>query len=260
MLRSNRVLAPPPPCRYFGPRSVADRQPDRGSETMRFAKAGLAGVALGALALALVAATGGARAAGDMVLTVTIESVTTPTTLKLPDGGGAPAPLSPGVAYAGKEVSPFFTLGKPASKGLQMQAEAGRDPRRSRAARARVRRRAPRGDRDRPAAPRPRRLPLAHARADRGGAVVALARGRRHPLQGGGVGVDASAVQLQQVWVDPDSRNRGDAKRALRDLFRLLLAQVRRSASSCVRRTPRRSGSTRAIGMRRTISYRSLIF
>jgi hypothetical protein len=92
---------------------------------MRFAKAGLAGVALGASALALVAATGGARAAGDMVLTVTIESVTTPTTLKLPDGGAAPAPLSPGVAYAGKEASPFFTLGKPASKGLQMQAEAG---------------------------------------------------------------------------------------------------------------------------------------
>ena len=37
---------------------------------MRFAKAGLAGVALGASALALVAATGGARAAGDMVLTM----------------------------------------------------------------------------------------------------------------------------------------------------------------------------------------------
>src|SRR4051794_29578589 len=92
---------------------------------MRFAKAGLAGVALGASALALVAGAGGARAAGEMVLTVTIESVTTPTTLRLPDGGGTPAPLSPGVAYAGKEASPFFTLGKPASKGVRMQAEAG---------------------------------------------------------------------------------------------------------------------------------------
>src|SRR4051794_121037 len=57
--------------------------------------------------------------------TVTVESVTTPTTLKLPDGSGPPPPLPPGVAYAGKEASPFFTLGKPASKGLQMQAEAG---------------------------------------------------------------------------------------------------------------------------------------
>ena len=38
---------------------------------------------------------------------------------------------------------------------------------------------------------RPGRLPLAHAQPDRGGALVALGRGRRDPLQGGGVGVDA---------------------------------------------------------------------
>src|SRR5205823_7402648 len=35
-----------------------------------------------------------------------------------------------------------------------------------------------------------------------------------------------SAVQLQQVWVDPRVRDRGNAKRALRDLCRLLLAKV----------------------------------
>ena len=45
--------------------------------------------------------------------------------------------------------------------------------------------------RDRPARAGPRRLPLAHAHADRGGPLVALGRGRRHPLQGRGVGVDA---------------------------------------------------------------------
>jgi ribosomal protein S18 acetylase RimI-like enzyme len=35
-----------------------------------------------------------------------------------------------------------------------------------------------------------------------------------------------SAVQLQQVWTDPTARGRGHASAALRDLFRLLLAQV----------------------------------
>src|SRR5207245_1831082 len=35
-----------------------------------------------------------------------------------------------------------------------------------------------------------------------------------------------SAVQLQQVWVDPEARRHGYAKRALADLCRLLLAQV----------------------------------
>ena len=34
-----------------------------------------------------------------------------------------------------------------------------------------------------------------------------------------------SAVQLQQVWVDPPVRRRGYAERALRDLIRLLLAE-----------------------------------
>ena len=42
-----------------------------------------------------------------------------------------------------------------------------------------------------PLRPRRGRLPLAHARPDRGGTLVAVGRGRRHPLQGGGVGVDA---------------------------------------------------------------------
>ena len=49
----------------------------------------------------------------------------------------------------------------------------------------------PGGARRRPAQARRQRLPLAHARPDRGGPLVALGRGRRDPLQGGGVGVDA---------------------------------------------------------------------
>jgi hypothetical protein len=69
-----------------------------------------------------------------------------------------------------------------------------------------------------------------------------------------------SAVQLQQVWVDPVSRNRGDAKRALRDLCRLLLEQV---PAVCLFVRPENAAAIKVYegtGMRRTISYRSLIF
>lgn len=69
-----------------------------------------------------------------------------------------------------------------------------------------------------------------------------------------------SAVQLQQVWVDPDARNRGHAQRALRDLCRRLLAVV---PAVCLFVRAENAPAIRvyeAIGMRRTISYRSLIF
>ncbi|HEY5058849.1 MAG TPA: GNAT family N-acetyltransferase [Gaiellaceae bacterium] len=69
-----------------------------------------------------------------------------------------------------------------------------------------------------------------------------------------------SAVQLQQVWVDPSARNRGYAKRALRDLCRLLLERV---PEVCLFVRPENVAAIRVydgIGMRRTIAYRSLIF
>jgi uncharacterized protein len=69
-----------------------------------------------------------------------------------------------------------------------------------------------------------------------------------------------SAVQLQQVWVDPVVRNRGYGKRGLRDLCRLLLEQV---PSVCLFVRSENAAAIRvyeSIGMRRTISYRSLIF
>jgi predicted GNAT family acetyltransferase len=68
------------------------------------------------------------------------------------------------------------------------------------------------------------------------------------------------AVQLQQVWVDPEVRGRGYAQRGLRDLCRLLLTRVPvvclfvRSDNAVAIRV------YEAIGMRHTISYRSLIF
>jgi ribosomal protein S18 acetylase RimI-like enzyme len=68
------------------------------------------------------------------------------------------------------------------------------------------------------------------------------------------------AVQLQQVWVDPVARRHGNGKRGLRDLCRFLLARVpnvclfvRRDNEAAIR-------LYEAIGMRHTISYRSLIF
>jgi predicted GNAT family acetyltransferase len=69
-----------------------------------------------------------------------------------------------------------------------------------------------------------------------------------------------SAVQLQQVWVDPQLRERGYAKRAMRDLARRLLEQV---PAVCLFVRPENDAAIRVyegIGMRRTISYRSLIF
>lgn len=69
-----------------------------------------------------------------------------------------------------------------------------------------------------------------------------------------------SAVQLQQVWVAPEARGRGYAQRAMRDLCRSLLAQVR---TVCLFVRPENDVAMHvyeAIGMRRTISYRSLIF
>jgi RimJ/RimL family protein N-acetyltransferase len=68
------------------------------------------------------------------------------------------------------------------------------------------------------------------------------------------------AVQLQQVWVDPEVRNRGHAQRGMRDLCRLLLERV---PTVCLFVRPENAPALRvydAIGMKRTMSYRSLIF
>jgi uncharacterized protein len=69
-----------------------------------------------------------------------------------------------------------------------------------------------------------------------------------------------SAVQVQQVWVDPPVRNRGYAQRGMRDLCRLLLENV---PVVCLFVRPENAAAIRvyeAIGMRRHGSYRSLIF
>ncbi len=69
-----------------------------------------------------------------------------------------------------------------------------------------------------------------------------------------------SAVQLQQVWVDPAARGKGNAGRALRDLIRLLLERtptvtlfVRRENEPAIR-------LYESVGMRHVLDYRSVLF
>jgi ribosomal protein S18 acetylase RimI-like enzyme len=69
-----------------------------------------------------------------------------------------------------------------------------------------------------------------------------------------------SAIQIQQVWVDPDVRGRGNAQRGMRDLVRLLLGRVPRV---CLFVRAENAAAIRvyeAIGMTRTGFYRSLLF
>jgi RimJ/RimL family protein N-acetyltransferase len=68
------------------------------------------------------------------------------------------------------------------------------------------------------------------------------------------------AVQLQQVWTDPEVRGRSYASRGLRDLCRLLLEWVPTVCLFVRRENEPAIRLYDAIGMRRTIAYRSLIF
>jgi RimJ/RimL family protein N-acetyltransferase len=68
-----------------------------------------------------------------------------------------------------------------------------------------------------------------------------------------------SAVQLQQVWVDPEVRNQNNAQRALRDLCRRLLDAT---PAVCLFVRPENARAIHVyekIGMRRQGSYRSVL-
>jgi uncharacterized protein len=69
-----------------------------------------------------------------------------------------------------------------------------------------------------------------------------------------------AAVQLQQVWVDPQARRRGYARRALADLCRHLLEHA---PAVCLFVRPENEpalGLYDSIGMTRELTYRSLVF
>jgi hypothetical protein len=69
-----------------------------------------------------------------------------------------------------------------------------------------------------------------------------------------------SAVQVQQVWVDPEVRGHGYGQRGMRDLCRLLLETT--PAVTLFVRTENAVAIHvyEAIGMRRALTYRSILF
>jgi len=68
------------------------------------------------------------------------------------------------------------------------------------------------------------------------------------------------AVQVQQVWVDPDARGEGYGQRGMRDLCRFLLERVPTVCLFVRRENAPAIRLYEAIGMYRTITYRSLLF
>ena len=68
------------------------------------------------------------------------------------------------------------------------------------------------------------------------------------------------AVQLQQVWVDPEVRGQGYAQRGLRDLVRLLLERVPRVCLFVRADNPAAIRLYEAIGMARVGTYRRSSF
>ena len=69
-----------------------------------------------------------------------------------------------------------------------------------------------------------------------------------------------SAVQLQQVWVDPEARNQGYGQRGLRDLIRLLLERVPRVCLFVRADNPAAIHLYESIGMEQVGTYRSVLF
>jgi RimJ/RimL family protein N-acetyltransferase len=68
------------------------------------------------------------------------------------------------------------------------------------------------------------------------------------------------AIQVQQVWVDPEARGRGYGSRGLRDLCRLLLKQAQFVTLFVRTENARAIGLYESIGMVTVGRYRSLLF
>ena len=69
-----------------------------------------------------------------------------------------------------------------------------------------------------------------------------------------------AAVQLQQVWVDPEARGRGYGRRGLSDLCRLLLDTTPTVTLFVRRENLPAIALYDAVGMRRVLEYRSVLF
>jgi len=68
-----------------------------------------------------------------------------------------------------------------------------------------------------------------------------------------------SAVQLQQVWVDPPARRQGHGTRGLRDLCRLLLSEAPAVCLFVRAENDAAIGLYEKIGMRHVLDYRSIL-
>jgi uncharacterized protein len=69
-----------------------------------------------------------------------------------------------------------------------------------------------------------------------------------------------AAVQIQQVWVDPEVRGRGYGARGLRDLCRLLLSTTPRVCLFVRRENVSAIALYESVGMRRVLCSRSILF
>jgi ribosomal protein S18 acetylase RimI-like enzyme len=69
-----------------------------------------------------------------------------------------------------------------------------------------------------------------------------------------------SAVQVQQVWTDPEARRSGYANRGLRDLCRLLLGRTPAVTLFVRRENAAAIALYESVGMRRALEYRSVMF
>jgi RimJ/RimL family protein N-acetyltransferase len=68
-----------------------------------------------------------------------------------------------------------------------------------------------------------------------------------------------AAVQLQQVWTDPEARGSGNASRGLRDLIRLLLSRVPRVCLFVRADNQPAIALYEAVGMEHVLDYRSVL-
>lgn len=68
-----------------------------------------------------------------------------------------------------------------------------------------------------------------------------------------------AAVQLQQVWTDPEARGAGNAQRGLRDLIRLLLEQVPTVCLFVRADNPEAIALYERVGMEHVLDYRSVL-
>jgi len=68
------------------------------------------------------------------------------------------------------------------------------------------------------------------------------------------------AVQIQQVWVDPEARGHGYGTRGMRDLCRLLLASTPAVTLFVRSENAAAIALYETIGMNRVLEYRSILF